>query len=100
MFIQSFTPWAVLLMAPFVRPVRFWPLFMTYIIPVVPIVALWDGMASCLRTYSVEDLEELISDLQVDDWVWTVGKKRGVLGLPITYLIGEPAQPGASGAGL
>lgn len=42
-------------------------------IPVIPIAALWDGIVSILRTYSVEELESMVSELDAPDFTWDIG---------------------------
>ena len=80
-------------MTPFVRPLTFGQLFFTYIIPIIPLVYAWDGQASLMRTYSYDDIKELIGDAEQDTYNWTIedaknkkGKTQGyyILGLPST----------------
>ena len=53
----------VILSVPFLRPFR-WPwLFWTYVIPVIPLVFTWDATVSALRTYSEEEIREIIDSL-------------------------------------
>jgi len=47
-----FTP-VFFLVAPFVRPFRPARLFWSWIVPAVPLTLCWDGLVSCLRTYSL-----------------------------------------------
>jgi hypothetical protein len=58
---------------------------------VLPIAITWDGFASCLRAYSVAELEALVAPLQRDDYRFRVERRRipwrpmyltSVLGLP------------------
>ena len=56
-----FSPLTVLLITPFIRPFRWTRLLFTYLIPLVPIFVWWDGIVSALRTYSVEEMKELVS---------------------------------------
>jgi len=93
-------PLMVLLMTPFIHPFRWSRLFWTYLIPVVPLVSLFDGLVSCLRTYSVEELRELTEDLDVKDYLWEIGELKSTAGpVPITYLIGVPKENPASPSG-
>jgi hypothetical protein len=77
------------LAAPFIRPFRLSRWFWTYLIPVVPLVLFFDGVVSCLRAYSKEELADLVSKVGADDYVWEIGEERGWLA-PITCLIGYP----------
>jgi hypothetical protein len=74
------------------RPFR-WPrLFWTYLVPIIPLVLLFDGVVSCLRTYRPEDLREIVADLNANDYRWEIGE-HSVGRAPITYLIGYSVSP-------
>jgi hypothetical protein len=84
-------PFAVLALMPLVRPFRWSHLLFTYLVPLTPLVVLWDGIVSMLRIYSPEQMQKLTADLQAPDYFWELGqiKVRGIPdGLP--YLIGGP----------
>jgi hypothetical protein len=88
------SPLFVFLAMPFVRPFRWRNLFFTYVIPVLPLMVLWDGMVSCLRCYTPEELRGMTAALpQRADYVWEVGEAwaKGAP-LPVTYIIGMPSQ--------
>jgi hypothetical protein len=80
------------------RPVRFRRLFWTFVVPVVPITLWVDGLLSCLRSYSLEDLAELTQGLTADDYTWEIGDADGGR-VPIRYLIGCPRVPHPPGVG-
>jgi hypothetical protein len=80
---------AVLVFVPFIRPPRWSRLAWTYLPPLLPIVGLFDGMVSCLRTYSPTELRELSRGL--DSYEWQIGETRsGWSPLVVTYLVGVP----------
>jgi hypothetical protein len=94
---------------PFVRPVRFWPLFFTYIVPILPLlmplIVAWDGAVSCLRTYTVTEMLEMAHSgssedpARVDGYRWTAGTvpTRFYPYMPVSYLVGVPLEgPGSS----
>ena len=84
-------PLAVLLMMPFTRPFRLGYAVFTYLIPLLPLILLWDGMVSMLRIYSPEQMRQLTKDLQAPDYSWEAGRiriRRIPGGLP--YLVGRP----------
>ena len=84
-------PVHLLALTPFVRPFRWSRLLWTYLLPVLPLIVLFDGLVSCLRTYSVQDLRDLIADLGKNEFHWEVGTVRSRRSLtPISYLIGVP----------
>lgn len=71
------------------RPISPRRLVWTYLLPVIPVVLWIDGLLSCLRSYSVDDLRELTEGLSATDYEWRVGEENGNP-VPITYLIGIP----------
>jgi len=76
---------------PFMRPFRWSRFLYTYVLPIIPLVLLFDGVVSCLRAYRTEELRELISGLVAPKYRWEIGEHCGTFrGLPITYLIGYP----------
>lgn len=92
-------PFLALALTPFVRPLRWSRLFFTYALPLVPLVMLWDGLVSCLRTYSEAELCALTARLEGAGYRWTVGTTRvPYWGVPVTYLIGVPDASAARAA--
>lgn len=88
-----FAPAWVLAVAPFMRPFRWSRLFWTYVIPVAPFLMMFDGLISCLRTYSVTELCELTKNLGENGYIWEAGQEWSrYLPMPVTYLIGYPAS--------
>lgn len=82
------SPVSVLLTTLFIRPFNLKRLLFTYVIPLVPLFVWWDGIVSSLRTYSVEEMKNLISELDhKDDYEWEVGRIRSGPGY-ILYLLG------------
>src|SRR5260370_207775 len=70
-----------------------WKVVWTWLIPIVPVVLLFDGIVSCLRVYSPGELRELTCGLADDGYRWEIGcVKRGFLRLPITFLVGYPEK--------
>jgi hypothetical protein len=88
-------PFLALREAALARPARFSRILWTWILPVVPFVLWIDGILSCLRSYSLNDLRELIAGLAAPDYTWQVGDERGGR-VPIRYLIGTPFDAGSS----
>jgi hypothetical protein len=71
-----FMPIVVWLFAPLRRPFRWSRLLWTYMIPIVPFVLLFDGLSSCLRTYSLADLRNLTDGLATEDYKWEIGEEN------------------------
>jgi hypothetical protein len=87
----AFTWLGTLLAAPFVRPWRWSRLLWTYLPPALPLVGTFDGVVSCLRTYTKAELAELVRGL--DTYDWDIGDFRGGWSpLRGTYLIGVPRE--------
>ena len=81
----------ILLAEPFVRPWRWSRFVWTYLPPVLPLVGTFDGVVSCLRTYTKAELGELVQGL--DGYEWDIGDFRGGWSpLRGTYLIGTPRR--------
>jgi hypothetical protein len=81
-------PLAVLLLTPRIRPWSWARIALTYLVPVVPLLVLWDGVVSCLRSYRPAELRALAAGLD-EGYTWEVGEYRR-RGVPVTYLIGAP----------
>lgn len=85
------TPLLVWLNTPFMRPFRWSRLFWTYVVPIIPFIVMFDGIVSCLRTYTPEELQSMVAALDAPGYEWDIGLQR-IAGLPVgvTYLIGYP----------
>ncbi len=84
------SPLSVLLTTPFIAPFRIGRILFTYLIPIVPLVVLWDGVVSSLRTYSIREMNELVTSLKnADTFTWEIGRKKSGPGM-ILYLLGTP----------
>lgn len=88
-------PWLALVCALFVRPWRFSRFFWTFVIPAIPLLLWFDGIISCLRTYSTAELQALVTALEPPPrgarYRWRIGKVRSPLSpLGVSYLIGYP----------
>jgi hypothetical protein len=87
-------PPTVLAVTPFIRPYRWSRLLWTYLIPAVPAVALFDGLVSCMRAYTPDELLRLTEGLSDAGYEWEAGQVRVRKSpLPLTYLIGYPKRP-------
>ena len=80
-----------LAVTPFIKPFRWSRLLLTYVLPIVPLCTLWDGVVSCLRVYDPEELQSLVSGLPDNDYSWECGRLH-IPKMPaqLTYLIGCP----------
>ena len=71
------------------RPMTWQQIVFTYMIPIIPLCFAWDGAVSNARTYTIKDMNELLKDLQSDDYVWETGAIEGKPSGKL-YLIGKP----------
>jgi hypothetical protein len=89
------SPLFVLLITPRIRPWSWTRLLLTYVVPVVPLQVLWDGVVSCLRSYRPSELRALTAGLD-EGYRWEIGEYRRRGGV-VTYVIGAPGQVLAHG---
>ncbi|MET1255680.1 hypothetical protein [Aliikangiella maris] len=88
-----------LVLTPFVGKMTFSRFLFTYIIPLAPFFLMWDGIVSCLRTYTVKELEKLTEDLNKNGYRWEIGKISAVGHMGpynVTYAIGFPGEEKSS----
>lgn len=86
------TPIPAFFLTPLIRPFRWSRFVFTYMIPLIPIVTIFDGIISCLRTYGPKELERLVRTLDENDYEWKIGQVSSFPPtlIPMTYLIGWP----------
>jgi hypothetical protein len=90
-------PLAVWLVTPAIRPFRWSRLFWTYVVPVLPLAILFDGVVSVLRIYTPEDMRNMaLSVPGAEAYEWDAGLLRppgAPVGVP--YLVGVPRAASA-----
>jgi len=85
-----FSPITLIVITPFIRPFEFKRLLFTYLVPILPVLVLWDGVVSCLRTYSISELKELVQGLEGNQrFNWEINTVKSGPG-KILYLMGVP----------
>lgn len=84
-------PLAVWMFTPFVRPLPLWRLVFTYLFPIIPLVIFWDAVVSTLRSYTAEELRQMVEDLPGPPYRWVQGGEWKSL-QKITWLIGYPEE--------
>jgi len=77
------------ILTPGMRPFRWSRLFLTYLVPVIPLVVCWDGLISCFRTRTPEELFALTTSFPQYDWQAGYARGQGTWLAPV-YLIGRP----------
>ena len=89
-----FSPLLFALALPFLRPFRWAWVPLTYLLPVLPLFVLWDGLVSCLRVYMPDDLRALLERLEArhrEAYRWEIAQKRlGAAPAHATILFGVP----------
>ena len=87
-------PLFVLLHTPKIRPFRWSRLLLTYLLPVVPLLVMVDGIISCLRSYTTEELTAMTSSLSGAPYEWEIRQLWSPRSpFPIISVIGCP-KPG------
>jgi hypothetical protein len=92
--------WALLpfVLTPWIRPFRWSRLLCTYVLPLIPLVLLFDGVVSCLRTYRPQELREIVAKLSATEYQWEMGERANPTDeVPIAYLIGYPRNSALPG---
>jgi hypothetical protein len=94
--LQALVPLAVLVLTPAIRPFRWSRLFWTYLVPVLPLAILFDGVVSTLRVYTPEEMLAMGKEVG-GDYEWEAGTERPAGSpIPIPYLIGVPRPSGVA----
>jgi hypothetical protein len=76
-------------LTPRIRPFRWSRLLLTYLVPLIPLVVTWDGIVSCFRTRTPDELLVLASNFP--QYVWEAGYAHAPGNwLAPVYLIGRP----------
>lgn len=89
MIVASLLP--IILGAPFIRPFRLERLVLTWLIPLLPLLIVWDGLVSTLRTYTVDELRAIAEQVQEPGYTWEIGtRQQAPSPLPMSYVIGRP----------
>lgn len=84
-------PVSVAVFTPFVRPMSWSRLLLTYVVPVAPLLMLWDSVVSVLRCYRPEELRAMAEGLGGPTYRWEAGSYRH-LAAPVTFLVGYPQR--------
>ena len=84
----------LLLCTPFIRPFRWSRLVFTYLVPLIPLIVLFDGAMSFLRLYLEDELRDLVRSTPGHErFSWDIGtmSRFGVRVGPL-YVVGMPRQ--------
>ena len=85
-----FHPIVFFLFTPFFRPFRFSRIIFTYLIPLIPLCTIWDGVVSIIRLYKPADLLIIADPINDHSFTWKAGNLKNKFGMKVTYLLGYP----------
>ncbi len=75
------------------RPLRITQLIFTYLLPLLPLTTAFDGVVSCLRSYSSDELRSLATRADPQGlYRWECGVDYSHPMTAVTYLIGHPTK--------
>jgi hypothetical protein len=80
-------PFLFTVFTPFIKPFRWSRLGYTYLLPLIPIMTIWDGMVSVYRLYNHSELARLAMRAR-PEYDWKSGVVRNRFGFGITFLTG------------
>jgi hypothetical protein len=63
----------------------------TYLIPLIPLMAIWDGVVSIMRMYTEEELTALTSSIDIQ-FQWEFQKISVGWGNKMSVFIGKPYE--------
>ncbi len=86
------SPLIALILTPLIKPLTLSRFILTYIIPIIPFIVVWDGIISNLRTYSPAELNSLTGSIKISGYKWEYGRLKGRFGTRVTYLLGYPEK--------
>lgn len=89
LLILVFHPVTLFITTPFIRPFRWSRIIFTYIIPLILVGVVWDGIISILNLYKPSALLSLAKGIP---YYFETGRVKNQLGLSITYLVGTPKK--------
>lgn len=87
-------PLVALLSGLWIRPFCWRRIVFTYLVPLIPLLLLWDGWMSCFRVYSREDWHRMISRADPDGlYRWEFGSMpMGWFPMACPYVWGAPRE--------
>ncbi len=85
------TPIAFFIFTPFMKPYKLSRFILTYLIPLIPITTIWDGIVSMFRMYKTEELLKMAKEVEPEKYIWSSGRiPHGVS--KVIYLTGCPRE--------
>lgn len=88
---MALTPVTSAALTPFIRPFRWSRLALSYVVPIIPALFIFDGVVSQLRTYTPEELRGMTARLCSSEYRWEIGQvTHPIFPSKLTYLLGLP----------
>lgn len=84
-----FTFITCLIITPMAKGLTVQQVIFTYLIPIIPVFFAWDGAVSNARTYTMNDIEIILSKIRKPEYTWEPGVLKGKKAKKM-YLIGYP----------
>ena len=73
----ALSPVLVVLLSWTIRPLSLQRFVWTYLVPLVPLCVMWDGVVSVLRTYRAEEVRQLIASIpESGAYVWEIETRK------------------------
>ena len=89
--IMIFHPLLFIFCTPFIRPFTLSRILFTYLIPIIPLYTIWDGIVSIIRLHRPDKLLSVAKSVdKSESYVWKSGKLKNKIGFSIAYLTGIP----------
>ena len=85
-------PILFLIYTPFFKPFKWSRLLFTYLIPLIPLYTIWDGIVSVIRFYHHRDLAYIADSLDAPNYKWEHGQTKNRYGMKASYLVGYPVK--------
>lgn len=87
--ILLFTPLIFFFITPFMKPFKLSRILFTYLIPLIPLTTVWDGIVSVLRMYSPAEMLKMAQACDENNsYKWDSGTLKNKMGTGIMYLSG------------
>lgn len=88
----------IFIWAPRLRPFRWSRLLLTWLIPIMPLIVMFESLVSSLRTYTPDELRALARDADPENsYIWKSGEIPAEKStVPVTYLLGYPKMLAAT----
>lgn len=87
-----FAPIFVLLLTPMIKPFRFGRILFTYLIPIIPLLIMFDGLVSVLRSHMPKEVMGMTKIADPNDkFDWEISKIPAGQ-LQVHYILGTPKK--------